>query len=44
MSRKITWEEIAKHNQHKDVWFVVEGKVYDPSKYLDDHPGGPAIL
>ncbi|KAM3129727.1 hypothetical protein pb186bvf_018118 [Paramecium bursaria] len=40
--RKITWEEVAK-NQNSN-WIVIEDTVYDPSTYLDSHPGGPAVL
>ena len=32
--------EVAKHDTDDDCWIVVKGKVYDATKYLDDHPGG----
>jgi cytochrome b involved in lipid metabolism len=32
MAKVITWEEVRSHNTRKDVWFVVEGKVYDVTK------------
>ena len=44
MSKTLTWEEIAKHNTPEDVWVVIEGSVYNPTAYLDDHPGGPVVL
>lgn len=25
-------------------WIVIEGKVYDPTPYLLEHPGGPAVI
>ena len=28
----------------KDAWIVVKGRVYDVTAYVDDHPGGAAIL
>jgi len=37
-------EEVAKHNTKDDAWIIVEGKVYDVTKYVDYHPGGDAIL
>lgn len=39
-----TLEEVQKHNKADDVWIVLHNKVYDISKYLEDHPGGSAIL
>lgn len=37
-------EEIAIHNNEKDCWIIVDGKVYDVTDYIDEHPGGDAIL
>jgi len=34
------WQEIKKHDQEKDAWVVKDGKVYDVSKFLQEHPGG----
>jgi cytochrome b involved in lipid metabolism len=36
--------EIAKHTEEEDCWLVIHGKVYDVTKYLDEHPGGPEIM
>ncbi|KAJ1551205.1 Cytochrome b5 [Nowakowskiella sp. JEL0078] len=44
MSAEITWEETAKHNTRKDCWMVIDGNVYDVSKFLDEHPGGEEVL
>ncbi|KIN02456.1 hypothetical protein OIDMADRAFT_102614 [Oidiodendron maius Zn] len=33
-------EELRKHGGAKNPWFVVNGEVYDGTKFLDDHPGG----
>ncbi|QDZ18659.1 nitrate reductase [Chloropicon primus] len=35
-----TLEEISKHNTKESAWFVHDGKVYDATEYLEDHPGG----
>ena len=38
-SKVITAQEVAKHNSH-DCWMIIEGKVYNLSKYMDKHPAG----
>ncbi|KAI9204656.1 cytochrome b5-like heme/steroid binding domain-containing protein [Polychytrium aggregatum] len=45
MSVKIfEWSEVEKHNTRDDCWMVIDGKVYDCSKFLDEHPGGEEVL
>jgi len=39
-----TLEEIEKHNTETDAWTVVNGIVYDVTKYLDYHRGGKSKL
>lgn len=39
-----TLAQVKEHNKPDDVWFVVHNKVYDVTKYLEEHPGGSAIL
>ncbi|KAJ6188984.1 Cytochrome b5 [Penicillium mononematosum] len=39
-----TLEEVHNHNKPDDVWIILHNKVYDVTKYLEDHPGGSAIL
>lgn len=36
--------EVAKHNQSNDCWMIVNDKVYDVTKAISSHPGGPSIL
>ncbi|ETS78917.1 hypothetical protein PFICI_08770 [Pestalotiopsis fici W106-1] len=40
----ISLAQVAEHNKPDDVWFVVHNKVYDVTKYLEEHPGGSVIL
>lgn len=37
-------EEIVEHNNSKDMYMVINGKVYDVSNFADDHPGGLDIM
>lgn len=39
-----TREEIAKHNNRESCWVIIDGLVYDLTRYLDRHPGGDVIL
>eukprot|EP01126_Amoeba_proteus_P062689 TRINITY_DN8568_c0_g1_i7.p1 TRINITY_DN8568_c0_g1~~TRINITY_DN8568_c0_g1_i7.p1 ORF type:complete len:265 (+),score=62.33 TRINITY_DN8568_c0_g1_i7:512-1306(+) len=39
-----TMEEVSKHSTPKDCWMVISGKVYNVSKFVDEHPGGEIIL
>ncbi|XP_045132267.1 cytochrome b5-like isoform X3 [Portunus trituberculatus] len=39
-----TLEEIAKHKTPDSCWFIIHDKVYDVSKFLDEHPGGEEVL
>lgn len=37
-------DEIKKHNNSQSLWMVLNGKVFDLTKYLPHHPGGEAKL
>lgn len=36
--------ECAQHRSEKDCWLIIHGKVYDVTKFLDEHPGGYDIV
>eukprot|EP00933_Yihiella_yeosuensis_P065168 TRINITY_DN68855_c0_g1_i1.p1 TRINITY_DN68855_c0_g1~~TRINITY_DN68855_c0_g1_i1.p1 ORF type:complete len:133 (+),score=43.68 TRINITY_DN68855_c0_g1_i1:80-478(+) len=43
--KKITADELAKHNTEKDAWMAIHGLVLDLNKdFLDEHPGGPDVV
>jgi len=43
-SQYFTREEVATHNKSDDLWIIVEGKVYDMSKFYPSHQGGTSML
>lgn len=43
-SRKIKLDEVKQHNSKDSTWVVIAGKVYDVTKFLDEHPGGEEVL
>ncbi|KAI8592359.1 cytochrome b5-like heme/steroid binding domain-containing protein [Geranomyces variabilis] len=42
--RSLEWDEISKHNKRDDLWMVIDGKVYDTTRFLDEHPGGEEVM
>lgn len=40
----IDYEEVQKHNTKEDCWVIIHNKVYDVSDFVDEHPGGSAII
>ncbi|CAH2047729.1 unnamed protein product [Thlaspi arvense] len=36
--------EVALHNKRDDCWIIIKDKVYDITSYVEEHPGGDAIL
>lgn len=44
VSKVIPLEEISKHNKINDMWMAINGKVYDVTSFVDQHPGGDEVL
>ncbi|TIA21839.1 nitrate reductase [Aureobasidium pullulans] len=40
IDKKITIDDLRKHDTEKEPWFVVNGEVYDGTAFLEGHPGG----
>lgn len=37
-------KEVSSHCDHISCWIVIDGKVYDVTNFLKDHPGGYDII
>uniref|UniRef100_A0A5B7AX38 Cytochrome b5 heme-binding domain-containing protein n=1 Tax=Davidia involucrata TaxID=16924 RepID=A0A5B7AX38_DAVIN len=44
LTKLFTMQEASQHNTKEDCWIVIDGKVYDVSSYLDEHPGGDDVV
>ncbi|PSR88379.1 Cytochrome b5 like [Actinidia chinensis var. chinensis] len=44
LTKLYTMQEASQHNSKDDCWVVIDGKVYDVSTYLEEHPGGDDVL
>lgn len=42
--KTLTLQEVEQHNTKDDLWVIIHGKVYDLTKFLPEHPGGPRII
>ncbi|XP_062094448.1 cytochrome B5-like protein isoform X1 [Humulus lupulus] len=39
-----TKSQVSLHNKRTDCWIIIKDKVYDVTSYVEEHPGGDAIL
>jgi hypothetical protein len=39
MSKTFTTGDVAAHNKTDDLFIIIDGDVYDLTKFQDDHPG-----
>uniref|UniRef100_A0A8C5TP10 Cytochrome b5 type B n=1 Tax=Malurus cyaneus samueli TaxID=2593467 RepID=A0A8C5TP10_9PASS len=39
-----TLEEVGTHNSNREAWLVIHGRVYDVTRFLEEHPGGEEVL
>eukprot|EP00162_Nutomonas_longa_P024850 comp9287_c0_seq1/m.10668 comp9287_c0_seq1/g.10668 ORF comp9287_c0_seq1/g.10668 comp9287_c0_seq1/m.10668 type:complete len:126 (+) comp9287_c0_seq1:17-394(+) len=44
MSKEISREEVSQHSSNSDCWVVINGKVYNVTKFLSEHPGGEEVI
>ncbi|KIH91931.1 cytochrome b5 [Sporothrix brasiliensis 5110] len=44
VAKEYTYQDVAEHNTSKDLFLVIHDKVYDATKFVDEHPGGEEVL
>lgn len=44
LTKLFSMQEASLHNSKDDCWVVIDGKVYDVTTYLDEHPGGDGVI
>ncbi|KAL7938493.1 cytochrome b5 [Trichoderma chlorosporum] len=44
MSAEYSYQDVAEHNTKKDMFVVIHDKVYDCTKFIDEHPGGEEVM
>ncbi|KAK4778007.1 hypothetical protein SAY87_018194 [Trapa incisa] len=37
-------DEVSLHKKRDDCWIIIKDRVYDVTPYVEEHPGGDAIL
>ncbi|KIJ49574.1 hypothetical protein M422DRAFT_27942 [Sphaerobolus stellatus SS14] len=41
---EITYETLKQHSGKENLYLLVHNKVYDVSKFIDEHPGGDEVM
>jgi len=40
----VTLDELRQHTAKESLWALLNGKVYDVTKFIDEHPGGDEVI
>lgn len=43
-NKTFTTDEVPQHSKASDCWLIIDGKVYEVTKYIQDHPGGASAI
>ncbi|KAH7887488.1 cytochrome b5-like heme/steroid binding domain-containing protein [Phlebopus sp. FC_14] len=44
MAKVITLADLQAHNSKESLYVLLHGKVYDVTKFIDEHPGGDEVI
>ncbi|KAF8138320.1 cytochrome b5-like heme/steroid binding domain-containing protein [Boletus edulis] len=44
MSKVISYAELQTNNTKENLWVAIHGKVYNVTKFIDEHPGGDEVI
>lgn len=44
MSNVYTLDQVSEHSSSENCWLLIGGKVYDVTRFLEEHPGGDDVL
>ncbi|KIM74985.1 hypothetical protein PILCRDRAFT_79518 [Piloderma croceum F 1598] len=44
MAKVVTLEELKKHTSKDSLYVLLHEKVYDVTKFIDEHPGGDEVI
>ncbi|XP_077982190.1 cytochrome b5-like isoform X1 [Glandiceps talaboti] len=42
--RQISLEEVEKNYNNQSLWLIIHNKIYDLTKFIEEHPGGEEVL
>ncbi|PIL29791.1 hypothetical protein GSI_07997 [Ganoderma sinense ZZ0214-1] len=42
--KKFTREEVEQHNTEDSLWIIIDGRVFDVTRFRNLHPGGPTVF
>ncbi|KAM9917390.1 hypothetical protein OXX59_009372 [Metschnikowia pulcherrima] len=40
----LSYQEVGAHCSKQDCWVIIHGKAYNVSDFIDEHPGGAAVI
>ncbi|KAH6778143.1 hypothetical protein C2S52_006341 [Perilla frutescens var. hirtella] len=43
-SKVFTYSDVSAHRTSDDCWIIINGKVFNVTSYLNEHPGGDEVI